>query len=116
MEGVVESDRVGHREVSQAGKCWKTFLKNAVDLWPPVEATRVFPAFQHLSMVVDDIIVALDYIGGVKFCVAAFVNDTHGEEVMASDAAVVAHIAEACNVQGADVGCKRVLTMVCVAW
>ncbi len=90
--------------MSQARKCWKTHHKDAVDLWPPVEATRVFPAVYHLSVEVNDIIVALDYVGGVQFCIAAFVDDTHSEEVMASNAAVVILVAKACNVQGADVG------------
>ncbi len=94
------------------GKCWKTLLKDVVNLWPPVEAMRVFPAVQHLSVEVDDFDVALDYIGGVKFRVATFVDDTHGEGVMASDAAMVVHIAKACNVQGADVRCEHVSTMV----
>jgi hypothetical protein len=65
-------------------------------------------------MEVDDIIVTLDHIGRVEFNVATFVDDTHGEGFMAIDAAVVCHIAETCNVQGADVGCKGVSMTVCM--
>ncbi len=63
----------------------------------------MFPVVQHLSVVVDDIIVALDYVGGVKFHVATFVDNTRGKGVMASNAAMLVHVAKACNVQGANV-------------
>ena len=115
MEGVVEFDRVGYREASQSGKCWETLLQDAVDLWPPVEATRVVPAVQHLSLEVDDIVVALDHVSGLKFRVATFVDDAHGEGVMASDAAMLGHVAKACDVRGADVGCECMSMMVCMA-
>ncbi len=44
--------------------------------------------------------------------VATFVDNAHCEGVMASNAAMVDHVAEACNVQWADVGCECVSTMV----
>ena len=50
----------------------------------------------------------------VKF-VATFVDDAHGEGVMASDAAMVGHVAKACDVRGADVGCECMSMMVCMA-